>query len=367
MEILTKRKMKKSVYKSGTLLAIAAACLLSFSLTAEEVTKDIHKEFNAGAATTLSINNRYGDVVVQSWNKDQIVIDVKITVDMSDKERAEKYLSYINVQFSENNDVVSAKTVFDDKFNSSSWGSSKRFSIDYTVRMPAKASLDLKNRYGNTDIDQVDGLAILDVQYGDLSVDKLTRGKESQIDKISISYGKCSVDEAGWLDIYARYSPSVEVEKSKALLLDCKYSKIKIGETSSIVADSKYDGITIDQINNLVIQTGYTTLRIGTLTKQLNYQGNYGSLDVNEIPSGFESIEVKTAYQGVKLGIDENASYMLDAHSSYGGIKFPDENYKNGKRIIENNSSTIEGTVGKEKDPKSTVKISSSYGNVKLY
>jgi hypothetical protein len=92
MEIKINQKMEKQVYKPGMLLSLAAVFLFTFSLTAQEVTKEFHKEFKAGTATTLDINNKYGDVVIQSWDKDQIVINVKVTVDLPNRSRAEKQL-----------------------------------------------------------------------------------------------------------------------------------------------------------------------------------------------------------------------------------------------------------------------------------
>ena len=360
--------MKKSVYKPGMLLLLSAAFLLTFSLTAQEVTKEFHKEFKAGTATTLEINNRYGDVVIQSWSKDQVVIDIKVLVDLADKSKAEKLLSYIDVQFSENGNQITAKTVFDEKFNYSGWGSgSKRFSIDYTVKMPVGANLDLTNKYGNSDIDELHGLVNLDIKYGDLSADKFTRGNEKPINTLNLAYGKASIDEAGWMDLNIRYSNSMTITRSQALLTDTRYSKIKIGETSSLVGDSKYDNYTIEKINNFVLQGGYTSVNVGELTKKLNFQGSYGSLTVNEIPAAFESLEVKVQYMGVRLGINESASYVLDASSSYGGIKFREENFKHEKHIVENNHTTLTGIVGKEADPKAKVKVSASYGQVKLY
>ena len=107
-------------------------------LKAEEVTKEFHKEYKAGPNTTLDINNKYGDVVIQSWDKDQIVIDVKITVELPNQEKAQKLISYIDVIFSESENLISAKTVIDDKFSFTGWGGdSKKFSIDYNIKMPA--------------------------------------------------------------------------------------------------------------------------------------------------------------------------------------------------------------------------------------
>ena len=78
-------------------------------------------------------------------------------------------------------------------------------------------------------------------------------------------------------------------------------------------------------------------------------------------------MDVDVRYTGVRLGIAESASYKLDGESSYGGIKFDEDKFNYQKRIVENNSSEMTGVVGKEKSPSATVKISTSYGTVKLY
>jgi hypothetical protein len=356
--------MKKSAYKQGMLLLLPFL-LLSFTLTGQEVTKEFHKDYSAGANTQLQISNRYGDVIIDSWDQNQVVIDVKVTVEMPNRDRAQELLDYINVEFSQEGDIISAKTVIDDRFNFKGWGGSKKFSIDYSVKMPVKAALALSNRYGNTDIDELQGAVNLDIKYGNLNAGKLTRGNEKPINRISIAYGKGSVEEAGWLDLMLRYVGDTEINKAQALLLDSKYSKLSVGEVSSIVGENKYDNLNVDQINNLVLESGYTEVKIGTLNKKLEYDGSYGSFSVENIPAGFESIDVETKYMGVNLGIDEGASYDLDAHVSYGGLKYNEDNFVNKRRIVENNSQEIAGIVGKEGSG-ATVNVTASYGSVKL-
>jgi hypothetical protein len=358
--------MKKSVYKP-VMLFFATALLLNISLIAQEVSKEFHKEYKADKNTTLDLNNRYGDVVITAWDKDQVVIDVKVTVKHPDKAKAEKYLSMIDVQFSEEPNLIKARTVIEDNFNFSGWGSSREFKINYTVRMPYESNLTLANRYGNTDIDEIRGLVNIDIKYGGIEIDKLTRGNEKPINRLSVAYGKGSIDEAGWLDLYVRYTSTLTVNRSQALLLDSRYSKLKLGETSSIVGDAKYDTYSIDKINNLVLMSGYTTVNISELSKKLNYEGSYGSLTVTDVPAGFESLDVNVRYSGVRLGINETASYKLDGEASYGEIKYNDDNFRFQRRIVENNSTEVSGVIGKSESPASSVKISTSYGSVKLY
>jgi hypothetical protein len=89
MKIKIPWKMKKSVYKPGTLL-VASLFLISSALTAQEVSKEYHKEYKANKRTTLELNNRYGDIVVETTQTDQIVINVKVSVRYPNEEKANK-------------------------------------------------------------------------------------------------------------------------------------------------------------------------------------------------------------------------------------------------------------------------------------
>jgi hypothetical protein len=367
MKIKIKQKMKRQIYKSGLVL-VFSICLISAGLFAQEVSKEFHKEYTAGPSTTLDISNRYGNVVVETSDQNQVTIDVKVTVELPSRERAQKLLEYIDVQFSEEGSLIKAKTVIDDKFNFSGWGSgSKRFSINYKVKMPSGINFNLTNRYGNSELEEIKGLVNLDIKYGDLTADNLSRGNDKPLNSLSLAYGKADIASAGWLDATIRYAGSFVINKCQALLLDSKYSKIQIEDISSVVAETKYDKLEIENINNLVLNAGYTDINVGELAKKLKFEGGYGSLTVDRIPAGFELIETDSRYIGVRLGIESGASYELDARTSYGDLKFDESNFQHQRRIVENNSSETSGIVGKESSPESKVKVTASYGSVKLY
>lgn len=357
--------MKRSDYKKSMLLLLPFL-LITYNLAAQEVHKEFHQQYTAGANTTLDISNKYGDVIIDSWDQNQVVIDVKVTVEMPNQDKAQKLLDMINVEFSESGNTISAKTVIDNNFNFSGWGSNKRFSIDYSVKMPVEAALTLSNRYGNSDIDEVKGLTNLDIKYGDIRIGKLTRGNQKPLNQIYLAYGKGDIDDAGWLSLNLRYAGSTKINTCQALLLDSRYSRLTVGEVSSIVGDNKYDNLHIGTINNLVLESGYTETSVENLNKKLEYTGSYGSFSVDQIPAKFESIDVESRYMGVKLGIAEDANYKLQAKVSYGGLKYDEENFKNTRRIIENTSQEIEGVVGKEESPTSKVNVTASYGSVRL-
>jgi hypothetical protein len=360
--------MKKSLFKYGVATLAVLFCAATLVASATEVKKEFHREMVPTENTTLSVINKFGSVVTETWAEKKIVIDVTVKAEHSSLEKAQKLLDMIEVKFTESGGNLTAETVFSDDFSSISWkGSNNSFSINYNIKMPASINLDVDNKYGNTVIDEVAGLANFTVKYGDLSVHKLTRENVKPLNRLVVAYGKASADELGWAEINARYCGQFEVGKATALLVDSKYSKVSVGDVSSLVAESKYDGYTVTSANNIVIVSGYTNLTFEKVNKKLDVETKYGNLTVNRIPSGFENIAVKAGYCSVKLAIDPSACYKLSANSSYGGIKVDDENFSPDKRIIGNTSSEMTGKVGKCSNPTSEVTVTTSYGSARLY
>jgi hypothetical protein len=343
-------------------------CAVALTASATEVKKEYHREKTPTDNTTLTVINKFGAVVTETWDQNNIVIDVTVKVEHSSEERARKLLEMITVEFTEKGDNLTAETIFSDSFSSTSWkGGNNNFSINYNIKMPAWISLDISNKYGNTVVDEVAGLVRLNSKYGDITVHKLSRGNLKPLNTLIVAYGKATIDELGWAEINARYCGMFSVERAVALLIDSKYSQVSVDEVSSLVADSKYDGYSIDAANNIVVMGGYTDLKFGRVNKKLEVETKYGNLSVEKIPADFESVTVKAGYCGVRLGIDPAACYMLDASSSYGSIRIDDARFSPERRIAGNTSTELAGKVGSCSDPSATVKINTSYGSVRLY
>lgn len=360
--------MKAQKFKFGILFIFIVAFGLTTAYTIQdEFTKKYHKEFDTNKNTELIIQNKYGEVDIKDWDKNLIEIDVVITVEHPDKERAERILSMFSVEFSQEGNTIKAITKIDEKFHrmNRSWGSKgKRFSIDYTVNMPKNLKLDLSNKYGNTFINELTGEVSIEIKYGNLKANKILRGNIKPLSKVILGYGKAIIEEVNWLKTDINYS-KMEIEKSKALCIVSKYSKIYVNEGSSIVAESKYDGYDIGHVTNFVSESGYTNYKFDQIDKKLDLTSKYGGCKVGYIPKDFESIKISNEYGGITLGIDKNASYYLKGEAKYGKIHHPEG--KMFSRIIENNSSSVDGIIGNEESPKAKVNIWTKYGSVKLY
>jgi len=359
--------MKRSGFKTVIwLLIVQVTLLISASANGDEVNKKYNKEFNSQGKDLFSIDNRYGDVKVQSWNENRVVIDVLVTIEHPDRDKAEKLLSMIEVQFDENDNTIGAKTVIDSKFSFKGWGNNYKFSIDYVVRMPAALNFNVVNRYGNVDIDELSGHADISVKYGSLFVGKLTRENQKPLNKISLGYSKAEIVQMGWTELYLRYCGRTNIGTAQAIMIDSRYSKLEIENVGSVVLDSKYDNINITNIKNLVSESGYTSYNLGTVSGKLDIETGYGSLEVGKLVNGFESVDITTKYCSVKIDVDDNASYKFIAGVQYGGLSFDEDKAEIQSRIYENNSKNVEAIIG-GKSASSVMNIQTSYGSVKIF
>lgn len=357
--------MKRSVYRIA--LAAMVIIIAAANTTAQEVTRKYSKVFSVSPSTAVVVSNRYGDVNVETWNRNEVSIEVVVTAEMATRDRSERVVEMISIEFSEGDNTVEAKTVLDSRFSTVTRGSgTSRFKIDYTVRMPGKNDMNITNRYGNVKIDEHPGWVNVNLQYGNLVALRLTRGNVKPLNCITLSYGRATIDEANWLSVVSRYASDFSIRKVQAMMIDSRYSKFIIDEAGSIVADSKYDNISVKAINNFVAETSYTNVKLSTLNNSLNLVARYGSFEATSVPSGFESLSVDASYCGVTLGIDRNAAYRLEAKVNYGSLSYCDECIDIRRRIVESTSRELIGVARPERNPTAIVNIKSSYASVRL-
>lgn len=360
--------MKTQMLKKSIIIVLVNILFFSSAYSAgDEYSKKFHKEYNADKNTLLVIENKYGDVNINNWDKNQVLIDVTITVDESKKEKAIELLKYINVNFSNEGNTIKAITDIDEKFFKGSAFSfrdnTNEFSIDYDVKVPTDINLDLTNKYGSAFINEISGHSNIKIKYGKLRANKLLRGNTKPLNEIYLAYSKGDIEECGWVKLTIKYS-KIEIEKSSALIAVTSYSKMYFNELSTLACESKYDKYEIGNINNFVGTSAYTDLKFQKINKKLDLETRYGGCKVEEIPADFEKIKIDNKYGSIRLNIEENASYKLNGEAKYGNIDYP--NTGKISRIQDNTETEISGIIGKNRDTQSTVKIYTKYGSVKL-
>jgi len=328
-----------------------------------EKTKIIKKEFAVNADALLKINNRYGNIDIITWNENRVVIEVKITTKGNDEERVEDRLDDITIVFESSRSEVSAKTIIEKTSNYSnwfSWGTNKnvQYKINYTVKAPIANRVNLTNDYGNISLNELKGDAYINCDYGRIDIGDLY-SYNNVIDinytsnstiglinggKINADYSKFTVEKARQIQLNADYTTSV-FENVKALNYDCNYGSLKVYKAASVIGDGDY-----------------LSTRLGIILKKVKIDADYGSIRIEDLVDGFQSIDIDSDYTSVKIGIPSTA-FDFEIKLSYGSFKRGENNLEFIKQLVKSSSKYYQGYF-KNKNSGASIKIDSDYGSV---
>jgi hypothetical protein len=119
-------------------------------------TKEIHKEFKVSPQTRIELSNKYGKMDINTWDKDSVVIEIKIKVEENKLSKLEKAIDAIEFDFSQSQHFLIAKTVVGQnksglskeilKFKETVLQSDGNMQIDYTIWLPESNELKVDNK-----------------------------------------------------------------------------------------------------------------------------------------------------------------------------------------------------------------------------
>lgn len=328
-----------------------------------EKTSTVKKEFKVDAHSKLTIDNKYGNVDIVTWDKNTISIEVVITVKGANESAVERKLNDISIDFYQAAGDVTAKTLIEKSSNNWSWwgkSNSVNFKINYTVKMPITNNLNLSNDYGSISIDKLSGEATINCDYGSFDIGELRNANN----KINADYVSASnIAYINGAIINTDYS-KLTIEKANYINLNADYTTSQLGNIKKLKYSCDYGSLQVDDTESIEGSGDYISLKIGTLSKYLNIKADYGSLKVDKILKGFESILVQTDYtSGMRFGFapDSQFSFMVDL--DYASFKYEGANFNFNKKIVKTSSKYYEGFYGKTQGS-GQVNIKVSYGSV---
>jgi hypothetical protein len=329
-----------------------------------EKVKRIKKEYSVNANAKLSVDNRYGNLNITTWDKNSIEIEVTITVKGDDLDSVNDKLESIDVEFEASENLVYAKTRFDKE--QKSWSFWKRnnnlnFKINYIIKMPKTNSVDLDNDYGNITLGDLLGKANINCDYGKISVGELAANNND----INLDY--CSSSTIAYMksgDINADYS-KVTIEESEDIRVNIDYTTLKIEKVGNISFNADYGSINIDEATNVKGNSDYVGLHFGTIRKNLKIDTDYGAISVKRLVKGFESVDIEGQYAGIRIGVDENAVFNFELDLQFASLKGDNNKMEFFKKISKSTKKYYEGKFGKG-NSNSNIKIRSQYGGVTI-
>jgi hypothetical protein len=301
-----------------------------------EKVKSYVKSYPMDANDKLRIDNKFGRVSINTWNKPEVRVEVNIKSYADNDQTAQKMIDAINISDNKSGDVVSFATSFGN--SNSIWNElfnnrndHHKAEVNYTVYMPSKNALDIANRYGNTEIPDMDGRITLDCSYGNIDAKALMHPDN----QIHVRYGSISIDALSSADVSVSYG--------------------------------NFDVGSADKLNG---EFRYTSARIGKIKTAVNINAHYaGGISIDELDKNFSSFSYSSNYSNLKVGVSNatNANFDVTVRYgdfSYGGLpveiteKTPSDDSKGWKP-----TKNFKGHIGKGSSDR-MINVSSSYGGV---
>lgn len=260
-------------YKAALLPAWFAGLLFvcpAMTLTARagdplvEKKKTYSKSYTVSNNDKISFFNQFGELKINTWNRNEVKVDVTITAEASTDEKAQMILDRISIEDGKGNGGVYFKTKFN-KEKDNHWGRGEKqgFHIDYIAYVPDQNPLDARNEFGPMSIGDYNGEVTLQSKFGSLTTGRLINAK-----KLHIEFGRASIGSIR--------NGNVEIKFSKATI----------------------DNLEGD-VNARFEYCDVAGLKVGNDTKELNITNKFSNLYLDVSPHLSARFDISTSFGGL--------------------------------------------------------------------
>ena len=284
----------------------------------EEVSKEkkVHKQYTVSDMDKLEVDNVHGRVHINTWDKNEITVDVTVTAKARSESDAQEILDRVNIVLSDEDagHRVVCKTVLEHEVNNITHG---QMQIDYMINAPKKNALDITNKFGDVYVGDCSGKIRINVSYGALDMQNITGSDDrikvafgsamiSSIDHgiFDISYSNLSIDRAGDIEVTNKFGKT-DVTSVKNLRLEQKYGNVELGTVGVMRGELNYANVDIDNLQ----KSGELTLKY------------CGKAEIRSVGPDVDLLTMEAHYSNLFFHLAEGANLSVDVTARYGNVK----------------------------------------------
>lgn len=312
---------------SLSLLLVNAVMARSAGEPEVEKTKAYTKSYAISGGDKVSLSNKFGEMKISTWSKNEVKVDVNIIVKANDNEQAQRLLDAISIKDGKTGSDIFFKTKMkgdndgddddDDKSNRNrrNDGNNTSFRINYTVYLPANASLDAENMFGDMSIGDFNGPLTLESKFGSLTAGTLTQSK-----KVLVQFGNkvSTIEGIGNGKLSIQFSQAIVNKLSGDVSADFNQSrgvKIRLDNgLKKLDVNNNFSDLEIDAPKTLSasfkINTSFgkfSNESVFAAEREVDSENMYrlnGSSFMLKGGSGATPINIKSNFGAIKLGHD---------------------------------------------------------------
>lgn len=353
-------------YKKLVLCALVLGMVQAL-FAQEKVSKRITRSFAMTDDGSVQLENRYGNINVYGWDREELSIEIFVTVNHRKKENAEDLLKRISPEIRNSSGLVSVAYRIGERkkgFFAELWDSANPFDfdrsniqIDYTVKIPRKTYLELDNTFGNVVIEGWKGRLKANVGHGDLWLnDPLASGD------IKLEYGRLNAKSIKKARIEIR-NGELDMDSADTLRLEGDGSEVRLKKVASFEIYSNRDKVFLEEVGKVYGNLSFTTVDIGILERSVDMNMKVSELSVAKITNPEAQIFIAQESSDIDLNVI-GYPHRFTANLEEGLVRLPKSYHNVDTEMLDIGKElrTISADYGKV--GKGSISIKGSKGSV---
>ncbi len=365
--------------KRRSLLLIVLGSMLTLPMSAKTNERDKHDEtvkktrqikrsFAATSNTSVELVNKYGNIHINTWEKDSIRLEIDVTAIGKKANDVDGLMEFVEFDIMGSSSYVIAKSIFGKKVSpitknfvqmKSAFKKNFKLEVEYTLYMPQGCDISLKNKFGDIYLPDVTGDLDVDLSHGDL------RAKEvGKVKLLKVQYGKVNIDKIAQGNLQLGFA-ELDVESTGELLIKSRSSEYHIASATMLNLESKHDKFYIESVERVVGEVVFSDLNIKKLKYILDVTTKYGDVNVSNINSSFSNISLTGSFTDYSLLFDKGTNFDFDVTMDAGkSFSYPSSTSITSDQTIEK-KRMVNGSFGTQNSGRN-VRINAKSSYIKM-
>lgn len=310
----------KSILLWLVLVVFSAKTFGKSDAETQEMTKDMSRIFPTTENTKIEVENKYGDIFIDTWDKDSVLFEIEIVAYSEKEEHLESLIDMVDVEFNNYSSFILVETKIGEDRNiidKAAFSFSKNISgtrevrVNYRIFMPPHIKLSIENSFGDVFIDEFIGEFSLEIAHGDFRANLLSNMKV-----VKSKYGEVKIDDATGGRFEFSFVKGAELGSLKDVFIRSSSSEIDIDYIDELRIESRLDQIFIENLDQVSGKTNMTKLHIRSLAMGAELNSKYGNVRIDDLMPTAERVRMDGVSTDYSLGFTEETKGTFDLQVS---------------------------------------------------
>jgi hypothetical protein len=284
------------------------------------------KTYPARPGVNLTVNNKYGSVIVSIWDRDSVKIEVTRKIYEKSRDRLNTLRENIDIEYRVVSNSISVETVFGSRHSSlvrdlremaNLSVSDSHSRIDYRIFLPSHLNLTIINKYGNVVLPSLNGKVNVDLSNGDFQARDLNGDVN-----LTLSFGKAILGQLKKGNVSLNFV-NFAGEKMGQMHLEGRSSEIKIQSVDVLDLKSRRDKVDVARAGSVVADGYFSSLQFLQVERQASLKLTYGELSRMVLTKTIQQCDIVSQTCNVNLTLLNPLPYRARVKQTRGSISLP--------------------------------------------